>query len=475
MRKGISMNKRLWLVGCLSVLLQQHGYATTPEQKFNVVTDEVVKSIPRLELFKRQSREEEWGAINATSGVKLSAGDQVKICLNASDSGYFRLWLKKEQGFPIRLAPNRLTKNAPFSASRNKVLAVSKGERICLGGDASVFEPMFKIKQGDQGRYSIWVELESSANKVLGSSFAADLMSGKNHPHPDITYSIAVDKLKHPSDCKGFNLVASAKNQKPAGERIIGGDNARIEELPWQAALLALDGDKPFCGASILSSRWAVTASHCLETTFANGTRWQPKAKELLLGYGSAQVRKLKKVKIKRVIVHPDWDPKKGARAGNDIALLELSKPIKLNKKSKIIQLAGDKVASVQGQSCSVVSGWGKVFNGSDAPTANLLLKVAVPLVSKDKCAEMFDKAGKKILPAKDQFCAGGDGVHDSCQGDSGGPLAIRSSISGNKHTADKVSLVGVVSWGYKCALKGLPGVYTDINYHSKWISQYVR
>ena len=49
-------------------------------------------------------------------------------------------------------------------------------------------------------------------------------------------------------------------------------------------------------------------------------------------------------------------------------------------------------------------------------------------------------------------------------QGDSGSPLLCQG---GEK---EREFVAGVVSWGRGCALKGVPGIYTDVAVYRKWL-----
>ncbi len=51
-------------------------------------------------------------------------------------------------------------------------------------------------------------------------------------------------------------------------------------------------------------------------------------------------------------------------------------------------------------------------------------------------------------------------GGKDSCQGDSGGGLVCNGILT------------GIVSFGAECAMRGFPGVYTEVSYYSDWVEE---
>ena len=46
-------------------------------------------------------------------------------------------------------------------------------------------------------------------------------------------------------------------------QRIVGRVDANQGDLPWQAAMRGGNSGKPFCGATLISKKWAVCAAHC--------------------------------------------------------------------------------------------------------------------------------------------------------------------------------------------------------------------
>jgi len=96
----------------------------------------------------------------------------------------------------------------------------------------------------------------------------------------------------------------------------------------------------------------------------------------------------------------------------------------------------------------SVVSGWGGLSSDSGIYPSQLQA-VEVYITSFAQCNNAYVIYGGITV---NMLCAAvPGGGKDACQGDSGGPLVVGSQ------------LVGVVSFGFRCALADHPGVYSNI------------
>ncbi|XP_062870165.1 coagulation factor IXb [Trichomycterus rosablanca] len=247
-----------------------------------------------------------------------------------------------------------------------------------------------------------------------------------------------------------FPTLPTVTEEKQERQRIVGGFEATPGEIPWQVALVQKGSDLAFCGGSLLSSTWVITAAHCL----------------IEGGVGSFFVRvgehnvKIKEEHqsdhdIEKHLIHHSYNYHHGHN--HDIALLKLRTPVTFSDYVIPICL-GPRLFTenaLKKAPHSLVSGWGRVRYGG--LVSDTLQKVEVPYVDRTEC-----KGSDKI--SRFMFCAGYNTVHkDSCQGDSGGPHAT-------KHEGTWF-LTGIISWGDECAKEGKYGVYTRLSRYMNWIT----
>jgi secreted trypsin-like serine protease len=252
----------------------------------------------------------------------------------------------------------------------------------------------------------------------------------------------------------GFQPVAAMSDEIAPSPRIIGGTTASISQVPWQVALIyrpaRSDFQGQFCGGSILSSTWILTAAHCLEDGMAFRDLM------VLAGTNELSTRRLNGIQAKRYILHPGWDT---ATNDNDVALIELLKPITLRAgRAEAISLPADRPEE---EDIAVISGWGNTSNTGVVWTT-LLKRASVEISSDDYCDGVYGSYSADLM-----VCATGPSfTTDTCQGDSGGPLAI--NVDG------RWEIHGITSFGVGCAEAPWPGVYAEVFEYNDWISPYL-
>lgn len=228
--------------------------------------------------------------------------------------------------------------------------------------------------------------------------------------------------------------------------RIVGGVLEERGGSPWQVLLRRSDG-YGFCGGTLVSDRWVVSAAHCLEETVDHITlgdfdKQRPDPGEQL-------------IKVQKVIVHPYFH---SFTFDSDIALLYLARPV-VRSPTVVPACLPDPHLSkylLQEGNRGVVTGWGLTrYLGR---SSRFLRKVTLPVVSYRDCT-----ASTEQVITDNMFCAGYlDVSMDACSGDSGGPFVV--------NYRGTWFLTGLVSWGEKCAAKGKYGVYTRLGNFLNWM-----
>ncbi|XP_066951461.1 trypsin-1 isoform X3 [Macrobrachium rosenbergii] len=246
-------------------------------------------------------------------------------------------------------------------------------------------------------------------------------------------------------------------------KRIIGGNEARFGEFPWQAHI-RISGYQ--CGGVLINHFFVATAAHCVHKARLNqitvhlgefdtkdtGDYPEPLPKETF-----SVLEKRLHPNFKYMLTQPDR---------YDIAVLRLNRPVHYRENIIPICLPGPN--DDFGGDVGVVAGWGKTDNSFGKTGTNILRKVMVPIISNEECLRWHHYKGIDVKLHFEMFCAGhSEGKMDACLGDSGGPLVVQKD--------GRWFLAGITSAGFGCAVDHQPGIYHKVSVTSSWIAANVR
>ncbi|KAL3062665.1 hypothetical protein OYC64_002463 [Pagothenia borchgrevinki] len=246
--------------------------------------------------------------------------------------------------------------------------------------------------------------------------------------------------------------------------RMFGGRESDITEQPWQAAINVYQARhrKHFhrCGGVLIDSCWVLSAAHCFEDN--------DKAEKLEVILGRT-FRKQNSSSEQIFKVEKYWNHEKfdNETFDNDIALLKLKTDIGIcavNSPEVLPACLPARGLVLPDWTECEISGYGKDSEFS-AEFSERVKRGYVRLWPKERCVP--DVLSQRTI-TPNMLCAGDTrGLDDACKGDSGGPLVCRNN--------DKMTLMGVISWGDGCGQKDKPGVYTRVTHYIDWINSIIK
>ncbi|CAG0905917.1 unnamed protein product, partial [Cyprideis torosa] len=103
---------------------------------------------------------------------------------------------------------------------------------------------------------------------------------------------------------------------------------------------------------------------------------------------------------------------------------------------------------------------------------SDILLQAQLTVEDTQDCIDAFG-AFRGVNISSSKLCAYEDG-RDTCQGDSGGGLYLPNPNTPAEEGVN-FEIIGVTSFGYKCAEKDKPGVYTRVTEYLDWIEETIK
>ncbi|XP_037809761.1 collagenase-like [Lucilia sericata] len=210
--------------------------------------------------------------------------------------------------------------------------------------------------------------------------------------------------------CRQLYITTAVSNDQSSA--IVGGSIANLGQFPHHVLLRRDPRDLLFCGGSIISDKWVLTAAHCVY----NRTY-------LHMEFGTTNLHvKGVTMNSSKFYIHPKYQPD---TLMNDVALIKLPSVLKFNESINYIQLVPTKNVENEFEGkLGFVTGFGWSADQANKYT-EYLLRGTVKVIGNKECAR---KLTEYSIQASRMCTVPYKGTNMSpCKGDTGGALVWES------------------------------------------------
>ncbi|ALC46202.1 CG11843, partial [Drosophila busckii] len=239
---------------------------------------------------------------------------------------------------------------------------------------------------------------------------------------------------------------------------IVGGQPADPKEFPLMARLGHRQQQQIdwFCGGTLISENFVLTAAHCLESE-------QGEVDVVRLGdldFGTDKDDALHKdYAVSSYFSHPRFT---SSELYNDIGLVKLAENVKFDRYKHPACLPFDDGQNVES---FIAVGWGSTSLAGRSSA--MLLKVKLDRIADTICNKVIEYSDEYPhgFDAASQMCVGSTMAKDTCNGDSGGPILVY-----HEQYTCMYHVMGVTSTGISCGTPKIPSIYMRVHYYLDWI-----